>query len=68
MRTALEKETNKPLPSASGGSPSADIIDFKKIFAENMAHSRAIDTELKNCELSQSNQVRKITICTTRIN
>jgi len=44
LRDALEKETNKPVAESSAA---AEIIDFKKMFAETKAHSRAIDMELR---------------------
>ncbi|KAG0725011.1 Dynactin subunit 1 [Chionoecetes opilio] len=50
MRHALEKETNKPI-----GTPS-EIIDFKKMFTETKAHSKAIDMELRRLEVAQANQ------------
>lgn len=50
LRHALEKETNKPI-----GTPS-EIIDFKKMFTETKAHSKAIDMELRRLEVAQANQ------------
>ncbi|XP_063845049.1 dynactin subunit 1-like isoform X3 [Scylla paramamosain] len=49
LRHALEKETNKPI-----GTPS-EIIDFKKMFTETKAHSKAIDMELRRLEVAQAN-------------
>lgn len=50
LRAALEKETNKPV------STPAEMIDFKKMFAETKAHSKAIDMELRTCEVQQATQ------------
>ena len=50
LRAALEKETNKPV------STPAEMIDFKKMFAESKAHSKAIDMDLRACEVQQANQ------------
>ncbi|XP_069184920.1 dynactin subunit 1 isoform X11 [Procambarus clarkii] len=50
LRHSLEKETNKPI-----GTPS-EIIDFKKMFTETKAHSKAIDMELRRLEVAQANQ------------
>ncbi|XP_076067204.1 dynactin subunit 1-like isoform X5 [Oratosquilla oratoria] len=50
LRHSLEKETNKPL-----GTPS-EIIDFKKMFTETKAHSKAIDMELRKQEVVQAHQ------------
>ncbi|CAL4061348.1 unnamed protein product, partial [Meganyctiphanes norvegica] len=49
LRHSLEKETNKPLATPS------EIIDFKKMFTETKAHSKAIDMELRQLEVSQAN-------------
>ena len=51
MRDALEKETKKPVAASSAA---AEMIDFKKMFAETKAHSRAIDMELRQCEVEES--------------
>ena len=51
LRDALEKETNKPVAASSAA---AEMIDFKKMFAETKAHSRAIDMELRQCEVEES--------------
>ena len=49
LRSTLEK---------GGGVPAAahqtEIIDFKKMFAESKAHSRAIDMELRCCDVAQA--------------
>ncbi|XP_069980797.1 dynactin subunit 1 isoform X3 [Penaeus vannamei] len=50
LRQALEKETNKPIATPS------EIIDFKKMFIETKAHSKAIDMELRQLEVAQANQ------------
>ncbi|KAK7069216.1 Dynactin subunit 1 [Halocaridina rubra] len=50
LRHSLEKETNKPIATPS------DIIDFKKMFTETKAHSKAIDMELRRLEVAQANQ------------
>ena len=51
LRHQLEKETNKPVSAEH-----ADMIDFKKMFAETKAHSKAIDMELRKCEVAQANR------------
>ncbi len=51
LRSELEKETNKPVSATP-----AEMIDFKKMFAESKAHSKAIDMELRTCEVQQANQ------------
>ena len=51
LRDALEKETNKPVAASSA---TAEMIDFKKMFAETKAHSRAIDMELRQCEVEEA--------------
>ncbi|TRY77114.1 hypothetical protein TCAL_00046, partial [Tigriopus californicus] len=50
LRSSLEKETNKPVATPT------EMIDFKKMFAETKAHSKAIEMELRNCEVQQANQ------------
>ena len=52
LRDNLEKETNKPVSSA----PAAEMINFKLMFAESKAHSKAIDMELRICEEKQAKQ------------
>ena len=62
LRTSLEKQES----SLGGGSGQtgdvsklsnvAEIIDFKKMFAESKAHSRAIDMDLRNCDVAQANR------------
>ena len=61
LRASLEKQTSSF--STRGGqsgdaamSNVSDIIDFKKMFAESKAHSRAIDMELRNCDVAQANR------------
>ncbi|XP_040580474.1 dynactin subunit 1 [Lepeophtheirus salmonis] len=56
LRGALERETNKPVDSGSGAFVAAEMMDFKKMFAETKAHSKAIDMELRQCEADQSNK------------
>jgi dynactin 1 len=51
LRAELEKETNKPVSATP-----AEMIDFKKMFTESRAHSKAIDMELRTCEVQQSCQ------------
>ena len=51
LRDALEKETKKPVAASSAA---AEMIDFKKMFAETKAHSRAIDMELRQCEVEET--------------
>jgi dynactin 1 len=51
LRDALEKETKKPVAASSAA---AEMIDFKKMFAETKAHSRAIDMELRQCEVEEA--------------
>lgn len=50
LRAALEKETNKPV------STPAEMINFKLMFAETKAQSKAIDMELRICEERQAKQ------------
>ena len=50
LRHQLQKETNKPV-----GTPS-EVIDFKKMFTDTKAHSKAIDLELRKLEVQQANQ------------
>ncbi|KAK3872406.1 hypothetical protein Pcinc_022506 [Petrolisthes cinctipes] len=50
LRRSLEHETNRPVATPS------EIIDFKKMFTETKAHSKAIDMELRRLEVTQANQ------------
>ena len=53
----LEKEAKDPLSGAENAAlHAAEIIDFKKMFAETKAHSKAIDMELRKCEVAQANR------------
>jgi hypothetical protein len=38
----------------AASSAAAEMIDFKKMFAETKAHSRAIDMELRQCEVEEA--------------
>ena len=37
----MEKETNNPVSAENAALHAAEIIDFKKMFAETKAHSKA---------------------------
>ena len=62
LRSALEKEVTSVggVGSRSAEVPAlshaTEIIDFKKMFAESKAYSRAIDMELRNCDVAQANR------------
>ena len=62
LRANIEKEARSVsgVTSRSGDVPAlshaSEIIDFKKMFAESKAHSRAIDMELRNCDVAQANR------------
>ena len=61
LRASLEKQSSSKsgMGSEAGDMPAfsnvSEIIDFKKMFAESKAHSRAIDMELRNCDVAQAN-------------
>ena len=52
LKSALEKETSKPVSGTMG--VSHEMIDFKKMFAETKAHAKAIDVELRKCEIEEA--------------
>ena len=61
LRASLEKQESSMGGSGQTGDVSklsnvAEIIDFKKMFAESKAHSRAIDMDLRNCDVAQANR------------
>lgn len=60
LRCQLEKETNKPIKASSSA---AEMIDFKKMFAETKAHSKAIDMELRQCQVEQANNHVRLLSC-----
>lgn len=50
LQHRLEKESSKPVSALP------EIMDFKKMFTETKAHTRAIDLELRRIEVQQSVQ------------
>merc|ERR1719228_630958 len=52
LKDALEQETSKPVSGPMG--VSHEMLDFKKMFAETKAHAKAIDVELRKCEVSEA--------------
>ncbi|KAK9873195.1 hypothetical protein WA026_021428 [Henosepilachna vigintioctopunctata] len=50
LQDRLEKETSKPISSLP------EILDFKKMFSENKAHTKAIDLELRRLDIEQLQQ------------
>merc|ERR1719410_2504463 len=52
LKMALEKETSKPVSGTMG--VSHEMLDFKKMFAETKAHAKAIDVELRKCEIEEA--------------
>merc|ERR1712223_1911900 len=61
LRASLEKQESSMGGSGQAGDGSqlsnvAEIIDFKKMFAESKAHSRAIDMDLRSCDVAQANR------------
>lgn len=50
LQDRLEKESSKPV----SGLP--EILDFKKMFSENKAHTKAIDLELRRVDIEQLQQ------------
>ncbi|XP_030761561.1 dynactin subunit 1 isoform X2 [Sitophilus oryzae] len=50
LQEQLEKETSKPIKSLP------EIIDFKKMFTETKAHTKAIDLELRRVDVQQLQQ------------
>jgi dynactin 1 len=52
LKDALEKETSKPVSGSLG--VSHEMLDFKKMFAETKAHAKAIDVELRKCEVTEA--------------
>jgi dynactin 1 len=59
LREKMNQEFNKSSISNSGGNKDtnlAETIDFKQMFAESKAYTRAIDLQLRQIELAQSNE------------
>ncbi|KAE8745790.1 hypothetical protein FOCC_FOCC007506 [Frankliniella occidentalis] len=50
LQAQLERESERPV------SKLPEMLDFKKMFAESKAHTRAIDLELRRIEVQESNQ------------
>ncbi|PSN47807.1 Dynactin subunit 1 [Blattella germanica] len=50
LQQRLERESSKPVSALP------EILDFKKMFAETKAHTKAIDLELRRIDVQQSNQ------------
>ncbi|KAJ8938699.1 hypothetical protein NQ318_007987 [Aromia moschata] len=50
LQHRLEKETSKPVSALP------EIIDFKKMFSETKAHTKAIDLELRRVDIQQLQQ------------
>ena len=50
LQAQLERESARPV------SKLPEMLDFKKMFAESKAHTRAIDLELRRIEVQESNQ------------
>lgn len=50
LQAQLEQESARPV------SKLPEMLDFKKMFAESKAHTRAIDLELRRIEVQESNQ------------
>lgn len=50
LKQRLESESSKPVSALP------EILDFKKMFTETKAHTRAIDLELRRIEVQQSVQ------------
>ncbi|XP_074029594.1 dynactin subunit 1 isoform X2 [Leptinotarsa decemlineata] len=50
LQHRLEKETSKPVSALP------EIIDFKKMFSETKAHTKAIDLEIRRIEIQQLQQ------------
>merc|ERR1719369_1735820 len=60
LREQLQKETNKPVIGGTGLTP--EMVEFKIMFSETKAHAKAIDVELKRCDLRESmNHVQYLT-------
>lgn len=49
LQQRLEKETSRPVSVA-------DMTDFKKMFIETKAHTKAIDLELRRVDVQQLQQ------------
>ena len=52
LRDALEKGASKPVSGPMG--IYHEMLDFKKMFAETKAHAKAIDGELRKCEVLEA--------------
>lgn len=50
LQQRLEKETSKPITTLP------EILDFKKMFTETKAHTKAIDLELRRMDVLQLQQ------------
>ncbi|XP_021939301.1 LOW QUALITY PROTEIN: dynactin subunit 1-like [Zootermopsis nevadensis] len=50
LQQRLERESTKPVSALP------EILDFKKMFTESKAHTKAIDLELRRLDVQQSNQ------------
>ncbi|XP_069679025.1 dynactin subunit 1 isoform X4 [Periplaneta americana] len=50
LQERLERESSKPVSALP------EILDFKKMFTETKAHTKAIDLELRRIDVQQSNQ------------
>ncbi|KAF5304178.1 hypothetical protein FQR65_LT08072 [Abscondita terminalis] len=50
LQSRLEKESNKPVSTLP------EIMDFKKMFTETKAHTKAIDLELRRIDIQQLQQ------------
>ncbi|KAF4518767.1 hypothetical protein B566_EDAN006171 [Ephemera danica] len=50
LQEQQQRDTNRPLSALP------EMIDFKKMFAESKAHTKAIDLELRRIDVQQSNQ------------
>ncbi|XP_067011702.2 dynactin subunit 1 isoform X2 [Anabrus simplex] len=50
LKAQLERETSRPVSALP------DMMDFKKMFEETKAHTKAIDLELRRIDVQQSNQ------------
>lgn len=50
LQQRLEKESSKPVSALS------EILDFKKMFSEMKAHTKAIDLELRRVDVQQLQQ------------
>jgi dynactin 1 len=56
LREKLNQESSKSASTGAKEATFAETIDFKQMFAESKAHTRAIDLQLRQIELAQSNE------------